>query len=253
MSPWIPHDTYCCYPCLSVKYSSHSSKVVYYWARINEFQHFSQGKGTEQRKTLLTLETVLRHAMCWGHCPITFTSSTWVMSSEGRVQNPHSRKQTGICKARFVLKVKSLKREDEKGFWDDRNLLSVQDLLLSKAAECWGKKEGAEICQREFASPVGCWSNPAEGSGVRMLKAANNGLKKLSPFSLESYTSCVISNKEHPSFATPEQSLLMPHTLHSHRQDVFKLNHKIFPRSKVQQRQSKCCPANQCSLISGKR
>lgn len=188
--------------------------------------------------------------MCWGHCPSTFTSSTLVMSSEGGVQNPHFRKQTGICKAPFVLKVKSLKKEDEKG---DRNLLSVQDLLLPKTAECWGKKEGAEICQRECASPVGCWSNPAEGSGVRMLKAANNGLKQLTNFSLESYTSCVISNKEHPSFAGPEQSLLMPHILHSRRQDVFKLNHKIFPRSKVQQRQSKCYPADQCSLISGKR
>lgn len=72
-----------------------------------------------------------------GHCPITFTSSTWVMSSEAGVENPHSRKQKGVCKAPFVLKVKSLKREDDKGFWNDRNLLSVQNLLISK-----GRKEG---------------------------------------------------------------------------------------------------------------
>lgn len=93
------------------------------------------------------------------------------------MENPHSRKQTGICKAPFVLKVKSLKREDDKGFWNDRNLLSVQNPLISK-----GRKEGAEICQRKCASPVGCWSNPTEGSGVSMLKAANNGVKQVTPF-----------------------------------------------------------------------
>lgn len=81
-----------------------------------------------------------------------------------------------------MLKVKSLKREDDKGFWNDRNLLSVQNLLTSKAAGFWGRKEGVEICERKCASPVGCWSNPTESSGVSMLKAANNGAKQLAPF-----------------------------------------------------------------------
>lgn len=81
-----------------------------------------------------------------------------------------------------MLKVKSLKREDDKGFWNDRSLLSVQHLLILKAAGFWGRKEGADICERKCASPVGCWSNPTESSGVSMLKAANNGVKHLTPF-----------------------------------------------------------------------
>lgn len=83
---------------------------------------------------------MISHAVCSGCCPVTSTSSIWVTYRKGRVENPRSRKQ----RKQALLKQSSClsKREDDKGFGNNRILLRVKNLLLSKAAACWGRRAG---------------------------------------------------------------------------------------------------------------